>query len=196
MAHTKRHSARDAADSLLLPSFVHMLYSRDLEIPGRSQQSQIGTIFWGSLFLQQKIALLQKEGGRITIYVQNYNTSMFPGSDSSIRWVLNKTEKGHIRMLWMSIYGQHFPSAAKNLKEHSWNNPEKRNSLMPWKNRISWQFTTWSLSFCKRTLHFAGTSGGMCKNLGNNSAPKRKNDFLFAVSIRVEKASHTRWILH
>ena len=34
-------------------------------------------------------------------------------------------------MLWMSIYGQHFPSAAKNLKEHSWNNPEKRNSLMP-----------------------------------------------------------------
>lgn len=154
MAHTKRHSARDAADSLLLPSFVHMLYSRDLEIPGRSQQSQIGTIFWGSLFLQQKIALLQKEGGRITIYVQNYNNY------------------------------------------NSWNNPEKRNSLMPWKNRISWQFTTWSLSFCKRTLHFAGTSGGMCKNLGNNSAPKRKNDFLFAVSIRVEKASHTRSILH
>ena len=62
--------------------------------------------------------ILQKDRV-ITIYIQNYKTSKYAGSDTSFyTGELKQRQKKdrNIEMLWMYFYGQHIPSTAKKLK--------------------------------------------------------------------------------
>ena len=83
MARTKRNRAREAADYLLLSLYVHIPPSRGLEIRTLEVvlEQALGEPFTAARFANRNVALLQKDGG-ITIYVQNYKTSKFAGSDT------------------------------------------------------------------------------------------------------------------
>ncbi|CAH3168253.1 unnamed protein product, partial [Porites evermanni] len=83
VARTKRNRAREAADYLLLSLYVHIPPSRGLEIRTLEvvHEGELGEPFTAARFANRNVALLQKDGG-ITIYVQNYKTSKFAGSDT------------------------------------------------------------------------------------------------------------------
>ena len=83
VARTKRNRAREAADYLLLSLYEHIPPSRGLEIRTLEvvHEGELGEPFTAAHFANRNVALLQKDGG-ITIYVQNYKTSKFAGSDT------------------------------------------------------------------------------------------------------------------
>lgn len=117
VARTKRNRAREAADYLLLSLYVHIPPSRGLEIRTLEVvlEQALGEPFTAARFANRNVALLQKDGG-ITIYVQNYKTSKFAGSDTvpiQVSFEKDGKRDTNIEMLWMNTYGQHFPSAKK-----------------------------------------------------------------------------------
>lgn len=119
VARTKRNRAREAADYLLLSLYVHIPPSRGLEIRTLEvvHEGELGEPFTAVRFANRNVALLQKDGG-ITIYVQNYKTSKYAGSDTvpiQVSFKKDTKRDTNIEMSGMFIYGRHFPSAAKKL---------------------------------------------------------------------------------
>ena len=112
----KRHCAREVADFLLL------LFLRPHTTeqgpgntnPGGSQGSLLREPFTAA----RNIMILQNDIVT-TIYIQNYKTSKYVGSDSFHTGELKQRQKKNrnIEMLWMFVYRQHIPSAAKKLKK-------------------------------------------------------------------------------
>ena len=77
-----------------------------------SWSGQLGEPFAAARFTNRDITLLQKD--------RVITTSKHAQSDTvSIQVSLNKRQKQdrNIEMLWMFVYGQHIPSAAKKLKK-------------------------------------------------------------------------------
>ena len=160
VACSKRHCAREAAHFLLLLFLCPHTTEQGPgnTNPGGSQGSLLEEPFTAARFTNRNIMILQNDRV-ITIYIQNYKTSKYAGSDTvSIQVSWNKDiKRTEISQCYECLFTDSiFHPLLSNLKkstslrERAQMKQSWKKSLTPEKkNRIRWQFTKWPLSFCR-----------------------------------------------